>query len=107
MPEWMLPTLREFPVFGLVFGTVWVVVKYLDRHRREASAREDRRISELLDHQRGQVADQKNQFAAEVTRHREEVERLQAEHQSHLRSKDAEIRRLVGMYREARNRKRR
>lgn len=32
MPEWMLPTLREFPVFGLVFETVWIVVKYLDRH---------------------------------------------------------------------------
>jgi hypothetical protein len=77
IPDWVIPLLQQFPIVGIVLGTVWLMVRWSDRRRRDDLVREQERTNEIT-----------RRADAEITRAREDIERAQRNH-------DAEIRRMA------------
>jgi hypothetical protein len=63
-PDWLLPLLREFPLFTLVGITVWLVLRY-------------------------KGAEHGDEIAREKARHEREIANRQAQHDQHVASLNA------------------
>jgi broad specificity phosphatase PhoE len=116
LPDWAAQALLQFPVVAIVFVAVWWILGNVDRRysrfmdRLEALFRQFHEAEARRSEQMAQIAQQakatfeeavqdvrKNYEAAlkdMQARHQAELDRLVKAHDGHIRSKNAEIKRL-------------
>lgn len=94
MPEWAGQLFSQFPIFGVLCAAVAVAARYLTRvngeylDRLERANRDNRQALDQAVARYDVAVGQNN------IRHEAELDRLQQQHDAHLRSLRAEIRRL-------------
>ena len=100
MPDWAVQLLVQFPIVGLVFIAVVYSTKYNDKRWREFFTD----FKAATDAHRATVNDAIRRLDAVETRmderHKAELERTRQDHEAHVRSLQAEIRRLDRLLRQ-------
>jgi hypothetical protein len=99
-PDWLLPYLREFPLFTIAFAAVWFVVRYVDRRSRTELENQGRMLDQVAAGLRAQLDRSLAAQEYDEARHLAEIARMDQDHVRHIRSKDAEIRRLDRLLRQ-------
>lgn len=82
LPEWLPPLLQQFPIIGVVFGLVWISVRWVGRRADAEVLRERQRVdAEIARMQQAKDEDKRNHSAEirrQERRHESEVARLLA-----------------------------
>jgi methyl-accepting chemotaxis protein len=116
LPDWATQALLQFPVVAIVFVAVWWILGNVDRRytrfmdRLDDVFRQFHELDERRSEQLGQIAQQLKEACEQAiqdsrktyeallkdmqSRHQSELERLAKVYDGHIRSKNAEIRRL-------------
>jgi hypothetical protein len=75
VPEWLVPTLQQFPVVVLVSLSAWLVVRWTDRRHEAELAREHARLELTEQRHQAELARVEAHRLREVEDYRSEIAR--------------------------------